>query len=55
MRPTENDWQQLQVLLRQQYSNIWNMREQLYHAWRSFHCGENVETVDAYVTCIRQG
>ena len=30
------------------------MREQLFHAWRSLHYGENVETVDAYVTCIRQ-
>ena len=30
------------------------MREQLFHAWRSFHYGENVEAVDAYVTHIRQ-
>ena len=54
IRPIDNDWQQLQALFRQQYSKIGNMREQLFHAWRSFHCDENVETVDAYVTHIRQ-
>ena len=26
----------------------------MFHAWRSFHCDENVETLDAYVTRIRQ-
>ena len=28
--------------------------EQLFHAWRSFHFNENTETLDAYVTGIRQ-
>ena len=54
MRPIESDWQQLQVLFRQQYSKIGNTREQLFHEWRSFHYNENVETVDAYVTPIRE-
>ena len=54
MRPIEIDWQELQVLLRQQYSKIGNTREQLFHAWRSFHYDTNVENVDAYVTHIRQ-
>ena len=33
---------------------IGNTREQLFHAWRSFHFDENTETLDSYVTCIRQ-
>ena len=30
------------------------MREQLFHAWRSFNFDENTETVDSYVVQIRQ-
>ena len=30
------------------------MGEQLFHVWRSFHYDENVQTVDAYVTHVRQ-
>ena len=41
-------------LFRQQYSKIGNTREQLFHAWRSFNFDENTETIDAYVTHIRQ-
>ena len=37
-----------------QYSKIGNTREQLFHAWRSFNFEENVETIDAYIHCIRQ-
>ena len=48
------DWKGLQNLFRQQYSIIGNTREQLFHAWRSFNFDENTETIDAYVTCIRQ-
>ena len=48
------DWQGLQNLFRQQYLKIGNAREKLFHAWRSFHFDENTETIDAYVTCIRQ-
>ena len=39
---------------RQQYSKIGNTREQLSHAWRSFHFDKNTKSVDAYVTCMRQ-
>ena len=39
---------------RQQYSKIGNTREQLFHAWRSFHFDENIEILDVYVTCNRQ-
>ena len=42
------------ISYRQQYSKIDNTREQLFHVWRSFHFNENTETLDAYVTHIRQ-
>ena len=54
IEPIDVDWQGLQNLFRQQYSKIGNTREQLFHAWRSFSFDENTETVDAYVTHIRQ-
>ena len=54
LQPINVDWQGLQNLFTQQYSIIGNTREQLFHAWRSFHFVENTETIDAYVTCIRQ-
>ena len=47
-------WPELQNLFRQQYSKIGNTREQLFHAWRSFHYDENMETPDAYVIRIKQ-
>ena len=53
LKPINVDWQRLQNLFGQQYSIIGNTREQLFHAWRSFSFDENVETIDAYVTCIR--
>ena len=54
LEPINVDWQGLQNLFRQQYSKIGNMREQLFHVWRSFSFDENTETIDANVTCIRQ-
>ena len=54
LKPINVDWQELKNLFRQQYSKIDNAREQLFHAWRSFNFDENTETIDAYVTCIRQ-
>ena len=54
LEPIAVDWQGIQNLFRQQYSKIGNTREQLFHAWRSFNFDENTETIDAYVTCIRQ-
>ena len=55
LEPINVDWQGLQNLFRQQYSKIGNAREQLFHAWRSFHFDGNTETIDSYVTHIRQG
>ena len=46
--------QQLQNLFRQRYSKLGNTHEQLFHAWRSFTFDENAETIDSYVTQIRQ-
>ena len=54
LRHVNIDWQGLQNMFRQQYSKIGNTREQLFHAWQSFHFDENTETLDAYITCIRQ-
>ena len=47
-------WPELQNMFRCQYSQIGNTREQLFHAWRSFHYDENVETPDAYIIRIKQ-
>ena len=52
--PINVDWQGLQNLFRQLYSKIGNNREQLFHTWRSFNLDENTETIDTYVTLIRQ-
>ena len=51
---TAVDWNGLQVQSRQQYSRIGNRREQLFHAWRTFHFDENLETIDNYITFTRQ-
>ena len=39
---------------RKKYSKIGNTREQLFHVWRWFHFDVNTDTLDAYVTHIRQ-
>ena len=54
LTPINIDQQGLQNPFRQQYSKIGKTREQLFHAWWSFHFDENTETIDAYVTFIRQ-
>ena len=54
VEPINVDKQGLKILFRQQYSKIGNTREQLFHAWKSFSFNENTETIDAYVTHIRQ-
>ena len=48
------EWNGLQAQFRQQYSRIDNTREELFHVWKSFHCDRNSETIDSYITCIRQ-
>ena len=48
------NWPELQNLFRQRYSKVGNTWEQLFHVWRSFSFDENAETIDSYVTQIRQ-
>ena len=54
LRPIQIDWTVLQEYFRQQYSKFGSTREQYFHVWRSFHCDENVETVDVYINRITQ-
>ena len=54
LEPLAMTWPELQNMFQRQYSKIGNMKEQLFHAWRSFHYDENVETPDAYVIRIKQ-
>ena len=54
LEPINVEWPELQNLFRQYYSKVGNTQEQLFHAWRSFTFDENTETIDAYVTQIRQ-
>ena len=54
LRPIDRDWIDLQNQFRQQYSKTGNSREQLFHAWRSFHFNYNTETLDSYVKHIKQ-
>ena len=54
LEPINADWKELQNLFRQQYSKIGNTRETLFHAWSSFNFDEKTESMDAYVTHIRQ-
>ena len=52
--PINEDLLGLQNQFRQHYSKIGNTREQSFHMWWSFHFDENTETLDPYVTCIKQ-
>ena len=54
LEPLAMTWQELKYLFRHQYSKIGKTREQLFHAWRSFHYDENMETPDAYIIRIKQ-
>ena len=54
LEPMTITWLELQNQFRLQYPKLGNTREQLFHAWRSFHYDENVETPDVYVTRVRQ-
>ena len=54
LEPVNVDWPELKILFRQRYSKVGNTREQLFHPWRSFSYDENTETIDSYVTQIRQ-
>ena len=54
LRPIEVDWTGLQECFRQQYSKFGNTKEQLFHVWRSFQYDENSDTIDSYISKIKQ-
>ena len=54
LRPMEIDWTALQECFRQQYSKFGNTREQYFHVWRYFHYDENTDTIDSYISKIKQ-
>ena len=54
LRWIEIDWPTLQEHFRQQYSKLGYTREQYFHVWRSFHYDENTDTIDSYVSKIKQ-
>ena len=54
LRLIEVDCTGLQESFWQQYSKFGNIREPLFHVWRSFHYDENTETIDTYVNRIKQ-
>ena len=43
------DWADLQGHFRQQFSKFGNTREQIFHAWRSFHFDKATNTTDRYI------
>ena len=54
LRLINTDQVGLKISFREQYSKIGNTREQLFHAWRSFHFDDNIEMIYAYVHHIQQ-
>ena len=44
----------MQEHFRQHYSKFGNTREQLFHLWRSFQYDENTDTIDSYISKIKQ-
>ena len=44
----------MQEHFRQQYLKLGNTREQYFHVWRSFHCDDNTDTIDPYISKIKQ-
>ena len=54
LRPIEIDWMAIQECFRQQYSKFGSTREQYFHVWRSFHYDENSDSIDSYISKIKQ-
>ena len=53
LRSIAVDWNGLDAQFRQQYLRIDNMREKLFHVWRTFHFDKNSENMDSYILHIR--
>ena len=54
LRAVQLDWDALQECFQQQYLKFGSTREQYFHIWRSFLFDENVDTIDTYITRIKQ-
>ena len=54
LRPIEVDWTGLQEHFRQQYSKFGNTKEQYFHVWRSFHYDKSTDTIDSYISKLKQ-
>ena len=54
LRPIGIDWGVLRKNFRQQYSKFDSTREQYFNMWRSFHYDESTDTIDSYVSRIKQ-
>ena len=54
LRPIEIDWTASQECFRQQYSKFGSTREQNFYVWRSFYCDKNTDTIDSYISKIKQ-
>ena len=54
LRPIGIDWTALQEHLRQQYSKFGSTIEQYFHVWRSFHYDESTDTIDSYISKVKQ-
>ena len=54
LAPLDDDWPTLQNKFRWQYFKIGNTPKQLFHAWRTFSFGENMDTIDSYLLRMSQ-
>ena len=54
LRQVQLGWDALQESFWQQYSKFGSTREQYFHVWGSFHFDENVDTIDTYITRVKQ-
>ena len=44
----------MQECFRQQYSKFGSTREQYFYEWRSFHYNESTDTINSYVSRVKQ-
>ena len=47
-------WDALQECFWQQYSKFGSTRKQHFNVWRSFYFDKNVDTIDTYITRVKQ-
>ena len=48
------DWETLRDCFRQQHTKFGSIREQYFHAWRSFQFDENTDIIDSYMHKVKQ-